>query len=268
MNKSIAIECQNLKKIYVSKEEELVALENFTLTTYDKEFICVVGASGCGKTTALKIIAGLIGKTEGEIFVYGRPVESPHADTGMVFQHPNLLPWRNVLKNILLPAEIQKSRDEDIEEWHPRAFNLLELVGLKGFANRYPFELSGGMQQRVNLARALITDPSLLLMDEPFGALDAITRDKMNLELLRIWEETKKTIFFITHNIREAIFLSDRVVVMTPRPGRVQKIVDIDLKRPRELCDQVGPKFGDYCSILYDLIQEGGVKISKEGKIT
>jgi len=192
----------------------------------------VVGPSGCGKTTLLKILGGILASTRGEITLKGKPVRGPQKGIGMVFQNPVLLEWRTSLKNVLLPMEILGL------EWGKyieKARDLLKLVGLEGFEKRYPRELSGGMQQRVSIARALIHDPALLLMDEPFGALDAITRDLMNLELLRIWRETKKTVVFVTHNIPEAVFLADRVIVLTARPSNVAGIFEVGISRPRDM---------------------------------
>jgi NitT/TauT family transport system ATP-binding protein len=202
-----------------------------------------VGRSGCGKSTLLKITSGLLPATAGAVRVGGAPVKGPLTNIGFVFQAPVLLAWRRALDNVLLQIE---ARGMDVAAYRRRALDLLELTGLKGFENKYPNELSGGMQQRVSISRALIHDPPLLLMDEPFGALDAITRDEMNLELLHIWQEAKKTVLFITHSIAEAVFLGDRVVVMTPRPGKVDDILTIDLPRPRATAMRDDPRFIDY----------------------
>jgi NitT/TauT family transport system ATP-binding protein len=199
----------------------------------------------------LKIIAGLTEKSEGEIVV-DRGSFDPSREVGFVFQKPLLLNWRRVLDNVLLPIEILKL---DRKEYLPKARDLLALVGLEGFERSYPNELSGGMQQRVSLARALIHDPKLILMDEPFGALDAITREKMNLELLRIWAESKKTVLFITHEINEAVFLSDRVVVLSARPSRMIDALDIELPRPRTLDIRTSPKFGEYALKVYKMLE-------------
>lgn len=237
------IEISNLTKIYPTKDGNIHAVDNINLDIYEEEFITMVGRSGCGKTTILKIITGLLPKTRGSVKIKGEEVMGPAANVGIVFQAPVLPPWRTVIQNVMLPIEILKL---DPREYEPKAVELLKLVGLEGFENKYPRELSGGMQQRVAISRALIHDPPLLLLDEPFGALDALTREEMNLELLRIWRDKKKTSLLITHSISEAIFLGDRVVVMTPRPGTVDEIITIDLPRPRLAEMRHTPKFGDY----------------------
>ncbi|HXG50705.1 MAG TPA: ABC transporter ATP-binding protein [candidate division Zixibacteria bacterium] len=234
------IDYERVRKVYASGNDAVVALEEVSFSVYEREFVTVVGRSGCGKSTLLKITAGLLNSTAGSVRVGGVPVRGPLTDIGMVFQSPVLLAWRRALDNVLLPIE---SRKLNVEHYRDKALKLLELSGLKGFERKYPSELSGGMQQRVSIARALIHDPPLLLMDEPFGALDAITRDEMNLELLRIWQEARKTVLFITHSIPEAVFLADRVVVMTPRPGKVAEIVEVDLPRPRTTAMRDDPRF-------------------------
>jgi len=234
---------REVRKVYNSGGDEVVALDKFSLDVADGEFVTVVGRSGCGKTTLLKLTAGLLGATSGSIHVAGKPVTAPLTNIGIVFQAPVLLPWRKTLDNVLLQIEARKL---DVNGYRKRALELLELTGLKGFEDRYPAELSGGMQQRVSISRALIHNPPLLLMDEPFGALDAITRDEMNLELLRIWSESKKTVLFITHSIPEAVFLGDRVIVMTPRPGKVAEILNIDLPHPRATAVRDDGKFIGY----------------------
>jgi len=242
---------RNLKKKFITREGELEALGSVTFDVYPEEFVSIVGPSGCGKTTLLKIIAGLTQKSEGEIVV-DRGSFDPSREVGFVFQKSLLLNWRRVLDNVLLPIEILKL---DRKEYLPKAKALLALVGLEGFERSYPNELSGGMQQRVSLARALIHDPKLILMDEPFGALDAITREKMNLELLRIWAESKKTVIFITHEINEAVFLSDRVVVLSARPSRMIDALDIELPRPRTLDIRTSPRFGEYALKVYKMLE-------------
>ena len=237
------IEYDGVRKIYNSGNDEVVALEGVSFQVADGEFVTVVGRSGCGKSTLLKITSGLLPATAGAVRVGGAPVKGPLTNIGFVFQAPVLLAWRRALDNVLLQIE---ARGMDVAAYRRRALDLLELTGLKGFENKYPNELSGGMQQRVSISRALIHDPPLLLMDEPFGALDAITRDEMNLELLHIWQEAKKTVLFITHSIAEAVFLGDRVVVMTPRPGKVDDILTIDLPRPRATAMRDDPRFIDY----------------------
>ena len=220
-------------------EESVTALKDINLDIERGEFVSVVGPSGCGKTTLLHMTAGILDATEGSVEINGVDVRSPQherKEVGLVFQHPVALEWRTVRKNILLPVQILKENgaiDEEMEHYRNRADDLISLVGLEGFGDSYPNELSGGMQQRVTISQSLIYNPSVLLMDEPFGSLDAMTKDELNLELLRIWRETEKTIMFITHDLDEAIFLSDRVVVLSPRPGEVADVIDIDLERPR-----------------------------------
>jgi NitT/TauT family transport system ATP-binding protein len=214
------------------------ALVKVSLEVREGELLCILGPSGCGKTTLLWSMAGLHGLTHGEIRLGREQIVQPHPEIAMIFQDANLLPWRNLLKNIALPFEI-KGRRPDLE----RISRLLERVNLKGFEHKMPRELSGGMQQRASIVRSLAVNPSVLLMDEPFGALDAFTRDEMNLLIQEIWMETRKTIVFVTHSISEAIFLADRVVVMSARPGRVAAIYDIDIPRPRSVDIQTRPEF-------------------------
>jgi NitT/TauT family transport system ATP-binding protein len=210
--------------------QELSALEGVRLDVQPGEFVSIVGPSGCGKTTLLRLVAGLLTPNSGKILVGGIEVREPRPDVGLVFQQAMLLPWFSVMRNVLLPVDVQGQRIADYQE---RARDLIRMVGLAGFEKRLPSELSGGMQQRVALARALVHNPKILLMDEPFAALDAMTRETMNIELQRIWSGQHKTVLFVTHGIPESVFLSDRVVVMTPRPGRVAAIVDIPFARPR-----------------------------------
>ena len=234
------IEAHGVGKTYATAEGPVPSLQPVSFALAEGEFMAVVGPSGCGKSTLLKIMAGLLGASAGEVLLRGRPVSSPPDDVGIVFQSPVLLAWRTVLENILLQVDFRRlSR----AEFAPRARGLIEMVGLAGFENKYPWQLSGGMQQRASLCRALVHDPALLLMDEPFGALDAMTREKMNLELQRIWSETRKTVLFITHSIPEAVFLADRVMVMTERPGRIAAIYPVELPRPRTLRMMGDPRF-------------------------
>jgi NitT/TauT family transport system ATP-binding protein len=237
------IEYQRVRKVYNAGATEVVALEEVSCQVCAGEFVTVVGRSGCGKTTLLKLTAGLLTPTAGTVRIAGVPVHGPLTNVGVVFQAPVLLAWRKAIDNILLQIEARKL---PVEPYRKRAVELLELIGLKDFEDKYPHELSGGMQQRVSISRALIHNPPLLLMDEPFGSLDAITRDEMNLELLRIWSEARKTVLFITHSIPEAVFLGDRVMVMTPRPGKIAEIVEIDLPRPRATTTRDHPKFLAY----------------------
>jgi NitT/TauT family transport system ATP-binding protein len=221
---------ENATKYYDTQSGPLHAIDDFSMNVKDGEFASVVGPSGCGKTTLLWSVAGLHPLTSGKVLLDGKPVTGPHPQIGMVFQEANLLPWRNLDKNIRFPFEI-KRQEPDTQ----RIEQLLERVGLSGFGGKFPRELSGGMQQRAAIVRALSFNPSVLLMDEPFGALDAFTRDEMNMLVEEIWLETQKTILFITHNITEAVFLSDRIFVMSERPGRLAKIFHITLPRPRTL---------------------------------
>ena len=250
------IVCKGLSKIYDTLEGGTVrALDRIALEVREGELLAVVGPSGCGKSTLLKIFAGLLPKSEGEVSLRGIPIAGPRRDIGVVFQDAVMLPWRTVLDNALLPADVQ---DLDRATYLPRALALLDLVGLKGFEGKYPFELSGGMQQRVAITRALVHDPAVLLMDEPFGALDAMTREQMNLELQRIWLESRKTVLFITHSIPEAVFLGDRVVVMTPRPGRIAEVLEVDHRRPRALEIMATPEFGRRTTHIRQLLNAGG----------
>ena len=242
---------KDLQKTYKTREGELEALGSVSFDIFPQEFVSIVGPSGCGKTTLLKIIAGLIPKSGGEIEVDQEQFD-PTREVGFVFQSSLLLRWRKIIDNVLLPIEILKM---DKSVYRKKAVELLELVGLKGFENSYPNELSGGMQQRVSIARALIHDPKLVLMDEPFGALDAITREKMNLELLRIWTESKKTVLFITHGINEAIFLSDRIIVLSARPSRMVEALDITLPRPRVQEVRTSPDFGTFALDIYKSLE-------------
>jgi NitT/TauT family transport system ATP-binding protein len=246
-----AIALEEVSKVYPTRDGPLAALDGVCFDVADGEFVTVVGRSGCGKSTVLKIVAGLLGKTAGRVRVDGTEVTAPLRDAGIVFQAPTLLPWRSVLDNVLLPAEFLRM---DAGLARRRARELLELVGLAGFERRYPRELSGGMQQRAAISRALIHDPRLLLLDEPFGALDALTREEMNLELLRIWSERRKTSLLITHSIPEAVFLADRVIVMSPRPGRVADIVPVPLPRPRTAALRLAPEFAQLVARIGALI--------------
>jgi len=238
-----AIAVRHLGKHFGGAGSVVTALSDIDFTIHEGEFVVVVGPSGCGKSTLLRILAGLLPQSEGEALLHGTPITGPRRDIGVVFQSPVLFPWRSVLGNAMLPVDVQRLGREKLRT---RAFDLLKLVGLDGFEHRYPWELSGGMQQRVALVRALIHDPALLLMDEPFGALDAMTREAMNVELQRIWMERRKTILFITHSIGEAVYLADRVLVMTPRPGRILDSLTIDLPRPRGLDVMNTEGFGAY----------------------
>ena len=241
------IDLAGVQLAYGAGSDRMLALDGVDLTASSGEFIAVVGPSGCGKSTLLKLVSGLLKPTAGSVRVNGAPVKGPSADVGVVFQSALLMPWRSVLDNILLQIEVRRLRKADYLE---PARQLIELVGLGDFAHRKPYELSGGMQQRVGLCRALIHDPQILLMDEPFGALDAMTRETMNAELQRIWMERRKTVLLITHSIAEAVYLADRVLVMGARPGRVVGEVKIDLPRPRQLEMAESPAFGHYAAAV------------------
>jgi NitT/TauT family transport system ATP-binding protein len=231
--------------------DQVVALRDVSLTIGRNEFVALVGPSGCGKSTLLSIVAGLILPTSGTASIAGSKITEPRSETGIVFQAPTLLPWATVVENVLFPLRMMHRIDSRSAD---RAAALLRLVGLSGFENKTPRELSGGMQQRVAICRALVHDPDILLMDEPFGALDALTREEMTLELLRIWSERPKTVLFVTHSIPEAVVLADRVVVMSPRPGRVTEIIDVKLERPRSFDVEAQPAFQEATHRIRQLI--------------
>jgi NitT/TauT family transport system ATP-binding protein len=236
------IEVDHVAKTYVTADGPVESLRPLTFAIDDGEFLAIVGPSGCGKSTLLKMVAGLLPASSGDIRVGGTRVDGPPDNVGIVFQSAVLLAWRTVLDNVMLQIEM---RHLDRARYLPKAKALLHLVGLDGFERKLPWQLSGGMQQRASICRALVHDPAVLLMDEPFGALDAMTREKMNVELQRIWFETKKTVLFITHSIPEAVFLADRVLVMSERPGTIAAIYDVNLPRPRSLRVMSQPQFGE-----------------------
>jgi NitT/TauT family transport system ATP-binding protein len=233
--------------VYRTQRGSITALSDFNLDVKVGEFVSIIGPSGCGKSTLLKIAAGLLQPSSGKILLNGTPITQPRRDVGIVFQSPNLMPWKTVLANILIVAQSLKL---DPVASRQRALDLLELVDIREFADDYPGELSGGMQQRVGLVRGLIHDPSVLLMDEPFAALDAMTRENMTLELQRLWLTSRKSVIFITHSIPEAVFLSDRVVVLSGRPGKVLDVVNIPFARPRDLDTMAIPEFAEICNNL------------------
>jgi NitT/TauT family transport system ATP-binding protein len=235
---------------YATKRGLLQVLDGLTLDIKPREFVSVLGPSGCGKSTLLRLVSGLLPPSAGTIELDDQLVRGPRPDVGMVFQQPTLLPWQTVHANIMMPIRALR---RDARVYKPRADELIDLVGLSGFATAYPNELSGGMQQRVAVARGLIHDPALLLMDEPFAALDAMTRESMTVELQRIWMESHKSVLFITHSIPEAIFLSDRIVVLGPRPARVIEQVDVDLPRPRTVATMGEAKFVKLANHLRDV---------------
>jgi NitT/TauT family transport system ATP-binding protein len=224
------LEIKGLSKSFSVKGKTFEALREVNLSVGEKEFICILGPSGCGKTTLLRIMAGLERPTSGEVTLDGVPIEGPGPQRGMVFQEYSLFPWRTILDNVSFGLELQGVSKA---ERHEKARRYIQAVGLAGFENSFPHELSGGMKQRVAIVRALVNNPRALFMDEPFGALDAQTRNVMQSELLRIWQEQQKTVVFVTHSVDEAIYLADRVVIMSARPGQINKIIDVDLPRPR-----------------------------------
>jgi NitT/TauT family transport system ATP-binding protein len=238
-----------LNKTYAARDgAPIIALKDLDFAIGRGEFVTIVGPSGCGKSTLLKIMAGILPSGTGTLTLAGAAITGPSRNVGVVFQSPVLLAWRTVLENVLLPIDVQRrGRAGHVE----RARTLLAMVGLAGFEGKYPKELSGGMQQRVGIVRALVHDPDLLLMDEPFGALDAMTREQMNLDLLRIWSGSGKTVMLVTHSIPEAVFLADRVIVMSPRPGRISDVITVGLPRPRRMSMMATPEFG----VLTDLIR-------------
>jgi NitT/TauT family transport system ATP-binding protein len=241
------IEIRKVSKTYKTQDGEVPSLQPLEFDINEGEFLVVVGPSGCGKSTLLKLIAGLLPPSAGEIRVENRVVTSPHRDVGIVFQSALLLPWRRVLENVMMPVEV---KGLPVEEYRKRALDLIKMVGLDGFERKYPWQLSGGMQQRAAICRALVHDPKIVLMDEPFGALDAMTRERMNVELQRIQRETRKTVLLITHSIPEAVFLADRVMVMSARPGRIEAIYDVTLPRPRSLDMMADPRFVELTQVI------------------
>ena len=255
-SKAIAITARDINKVFnPGTDEEVIALQDINLEVTAGEFISLIGPSGCGKSTLMRLVGDLLQPSAGELLVNGK---RPHQarldrDYGMVFQAATLYDWRSVAKNVQLPLEVMGFSKAEREE---RAAEMLEMVELGAFARHYPWQLSGGMQQRVSIARALVFDPSILLMDEPFGALDEFTRERMNLELLRIWEQTGKTIIFVTHSISEAVFLSNRIVVMSPRPGRITEIVSNDLPYPRDFTTRNLPAYHGLVADVRELLRD------------
>lgn len=255
-NGECTIHVAGVSKVYSTRDGPVQALWDINLEVRRGEFVACLGPSGCGKSTLLMLVAGLIPPTSGAIFVAGRRVNGPQTDLGIVFQDSILMDWRTVLDNVLLQQEI---RGLDRRAMERRARELLHMVGLAGFEKRRPYELSGGMRQRASICRALVHDPPLLLMDEPFGALDALTREQLTSDVQRIWMETRKTVLFITHSINEAILLADRVVVMSRRPGRIEEILTIELPRPRPLDAINLPEFGRYATHIRQIFKAQGI---------
>lgn len=247
-------ELTHVSKTYA--RNQVVALEDVSLTLRKGSFTSVIGSSGCGKSTLLKIMAGLIPPSQGRVMLQERPVTGPRRDIGMMFQQATLFPWKTAVENIVLPIEIRDGKAA-AKKALDKAYELLDIVGLKGFENVYPNELSGGMAQRASICRMLITEPAVLLLDEPFSALDELSRDMMNMELQRICREQNATAFLVTHSIQEAVILSDEIVVMKPRPGRIAEIVEVDLPRPRTLDMMTTPKFGEIVDHIRSLLDKG-----------
>ncbi|WP_262027400.1 ABC transporter ATP-binding protein [Microvirga sp. Mcv34] len=246
------IRLRNVRKVYRTGGHEFVAVSDVTMDIAEGDMVSLVGPSGCGKSTLLRILAGLHDADDGEVRIgTSASTFTPGRDVGMVFQQALLLKWRTILENVILPAEILGLPNREAKE---RARDLLNMVGLQGFESKYPYELSGGMQQRASIARALVHDPKLILMDEPFGALDALTREKMNLEMLRIWQQSSKTIVFVTHSIQEAVFLGSRCAVLTAGPARMADYFDIALPSPRTLDVKTTEPFGAYTKRIYHLL--------------
>lgn len=253
---SVAVKFEGVNKVYSTKAGRVVAIEQLDLRIKPGEFLSIVGPSGCGKSTALLMLAGLIPSTRGNITIESTTVNGPYTELGIVFQDPVLLDWRTAQDNILLQMEM---RDLATIDATTRAQDLLKQVNLEDFAGSYPYELSGGMRQRVAICRALIHEPPLLLMDEPFGALDALSRDQLNVDIQRLWMDTRPTVLFVTHSISEAVFLSDRVVVMSAHPGRIAAVIDVDISRPRRLGDRESEKFRDYAGQIREVFKTLGV---------
>lgn len=250
------IEIKGLSKTFGPPGRDgVLALRDISCSIAEGSFVSVVGPSGCGKSTLLRIIAGLLDYTQGSITMNGQPIRGTRRDVGVVFQSSILLPWRSILENVMLPAEVLGL---DMKAARQRAMELLHMVRLEGFEHKLPRQLSGGMQQRASIARALLHDPKILLMDEPFGALDAMTREQMNLELQRIWSESGKTVILITHSIPEAIFLGDVVFVMTPRPGALDRVIRVDVPRPRTMASMSAPAFAAVAREIRDIFDHTG----------
>src|ERR1700704_4359254 len=261
------LELKGISMMYSRRGKRFEALRNISLPVEAGEFISLVGASGCGKTTLLRIVDGLMKPTRGQVWVDGQPVQKPGPDRGFVFQQDALFPWRTVLDNVIFGLEVQ-GRSKKAARL--RADGLLRLVGLSGFEQHFPHELSGGMRQRANLARALTIDPDVLLMDEPFASLDAQTREIMQSELLRIWRSNRKTVMFVTHQIDEAVYLADRVVVMTSQPGQVKAVLNVDIPRPRDLSVKRTPPFLELVDEIWKMIEEevkAALQITEDGKV-
>ena len=258
--RNLKVKIDHVEKIYDGRQGKMVALNGVDLDIYENEFICVVGPSGCGKSTLLNIIAGLLEPTSGAVYLDGKKVEGTGTERGVVFQQYALFPWLTVIKNVMFGLKLKGMPDDQAREI---AMKYIKMVQLEDFVDAYPKELSGGMKQRVAIARAYAVNPSLLLMDEPFGALDAQTRTQLQTELLKTWEEEMKTCFFITHDVEEAILLASRVVVMSARPGRIKKIVDIDIPYPRTQATKTDPRFLELKSEIWNQVYQEFLEVRK-----
>lgn len=260
------IKFEHVTKIFHTRSQDIIAVRDYSMEIQSGEFVAILGPSGCGKSTLIRMLDGIIDTTEGDIYIDGQKVNNAGKKMptdvlrkmGFIFQQPNMLPWYTVRQNVALPLDVFGLKGA---EWDNRVDQLLEMVGLSDYANAYPYEISGGMLQRAGVIRAMVHDPEILLMDEPYGALDELTREQMNMELLDIWSKTHKTIIFITHNIEEAVLLSDKVYVMGTHPGRLVEIVDLDLQRPRQLSMITDAKFIEYRQYIERAI--GEIDLSK-----
>lgn len=260
------IKFEHVTKVFSTRSQDIIAVKDYSMDIMPGEFVAILGPSGCGKSTLIRMLDGIIDTTEGNIYIDGQKVN--HAGKkmpseilrkmGFIFQQPNMLPWYTVRQNIALTQDVFNLKGP---EWEQRVDDLIKMVGLTDYADAYPYEISGGMLQRAGVIRAMVHDPEILLMDEPFGALDELTREQMNMELLDIWTKTKKTVIFITHNIEEAVLLADKVYVMGTHPGRLVEVVDLDLERPRQLSMITQPKFIEYRQYLENAI--GEIDLSK-----
>ena len=258
--RNLKVKIDHVEKIYDGRQGKMVALNGVDLDIYENEFICVVGPSGCGKSTLLNIIAGLLEPTSGAVYLDGKKVEGTGTERGVVFQQYALFPWLTVLKNVMFGLKLKGMPDDQAKEI---AMKYIKMVDLEGFVDAYPKELSGGMKQRVAIARAYAVNPSLLLMDEPFGALDAQTRTQLQTELLKTWEEEMKTCFFITHDVEEAILLASRVVVMSARPGRIKEVIDIDIPYPRDQESKMLPRFTELKNYIWNMVYKEYLEVQK-----
>ena len=259
-NSKVRVRIDNVRKVFNTRNGEMVALNGVNLDIHDNEFICVVGPSGCGKSTLLNIIAGLSEPSSGKVYCDGKEVTGTGTERGVVFQQYALFPWLTVKKNVMFALEMRGVKGKAAEE---EAMKYLEMVQLAKFADHYPKELSGGMKQRVAIARAYAAEPEVLLMDEPFGALDAQTRTQLQTELLKTWEEEMKTCFFITHDVEEAILLASRVVVMSARPGRIKEVIDIDIPYPRDQESKMLPRFTELKNYIWNMVYKEYLEVQK-----